>query len=117
MTGSKRRSGAMTTGDGRGRTLFVWLVTVRAAHGCSPAVNELLSERLMPMLRAQSECLTPAVAQGVNCGGEYSYLGYWRDREALEAFEATPAYQELVGALTPLLRLPPKRELWQVLSR
>lgn len=77
-------------------------------------MNALLSGRLLPMLRAQSECLTPAVAQCVNCGGEYSYLGYWTDREALEA---TPAYQELVGALNALLRLPPKRELWQVLSR
>ncbi len=96
--------------------MFVWLVTVRAADGGSLVVTELLRERLLPVLRSQPACVGPTLARCVNCAGESTFLAYWNDRAALEAFEDSPAYRALLRELTPHLRLPPKRELWEVLA-
>lgn len=96
--------------------MFAWLVTVRAADASVPAVYTLLRERLLPMLRAQAECTAPAVARCVNCGGEFTYMAPWAERHTLEAFEASADYAELVSELGSRLRLPAKRELWELLA-
>ena len=92
--------------------MFLWLVTVRAAEGRSPAVRRLLDGRLLPLLRALPSCSGPILAACTNCAGEHTYLAFWSSRSAVEAFETPPDYQAFVNALAPLLRVPPKRELW-----
>jgi quinol monooxygenase YgiN len=92
--------------------MFLWLVTVRAAEGRTPAVRRLLDGRLLPLLRAQPGCSRPTLAARTNCAGEHSCLAFWSSRSAIEDFEAHPAYQTLMDELALLLRVPPKRALW-----
>ena len=96
--------------------MFVWLVTVRAAEGCSPQLGQILTERMLPLLQGQDGCSAPAVAACVNCAGEHTYLAYWTDRASVERFETTPAYRAPADDLAPLVRVPLKCELWQVLA-
>ena len=92
----------------------IWLVTVRALEGRDNNVREILRSRLAPLL-TKSGCTSPAVAGCLHCAGEYTYLGYWRDDESVEAFERLPGYRSVLADLAPLLRVPPKRELWELL--
>ena len=97
--------------------MYLWLVTVRAAdHHHSHAIHALLRDHLLPLLRAQPAARRPQLAACVNCAGESTYLATWPDTHTVEAFEASPTYRALLDELTPLLRLPPKRELWEILA-
>lgn len=97
--------------------MVIWLVTVRAAEDHSAAVGGSLKDRLLPLLHAHPSCNAPTIARCVNCAGEYTYLAYWDDSDTVLSFEATPAYQAVLDDLAPLLRVRPKRELWEVLVR
>lgn len=96
--------------------MFAWLVTLRGAEGTGTTIEDLLTERLLPLLRSQRGCTAPAAARCVNCAGEVTYMATWTDRERLEAFEASDAYKAIAGALAPHLRVPAKRELWEMLA-
>ena len=96
--------------------MFRWLVTVRAADGRSPEVRQLLEATLVPLLRDQSVCANPELAACIHCAGEHTYLAQWPSEDAVVQFEHSPAYQAALDALAPLLRIPPKRELWEVLT-
>ena len=91
-------------------------MTVRAVPESVLAVHQLLSERLVPLLRRQRACSAPTLTRCVNCTGEFTFLANWPDRATLEAFEASGSYQELLDALGPHLRVSPKRELWEVIA-
>lgn len=97
--------------------MVIWLVTVRAAEGRSPEVREVLERRMLPLLHARPGCDLAALAACINCAGEHTYLAYWADRGAVEAFEAEPTYRAVLDDLAPLLRVPPRRELWAILAR
>lgn len=95
---------------------FAWSVTLRAVAGSATEVEDLLTERLLPLLNAQNGCTAPAAARCVNCVGEVTYMATWADRERLEAFEASAAYTAIARDLAPRLRVPAKRELWEILA-
>lgn len=96
--------------------MVIWLVTVRAVDGASPAVAVRLQEEVLPLLRQQPEASAPSLARCTNCGGEHTYIAYWPDRAAVERFEATHAYRQVADTLAPPLRVPPKRELRELLT-
>ncbi len=96
--------------------MYQWLVTVRAADGENDRVRAVLRERLLPLLQAQEGCAEPRLAACVNCAGEHTYLATWSSLAAVEALEGSAAYRAVLENLTPLLRVPPKRELWDVLA-
>lgn len=97
--------------------MYLWLVTLRAAdHRHSHAMHALLRDHLLPLLHAQPAAQRSQLAACVNCAGESTYLAHWPDTHALEAFEASPRYRTLLDEVTPLLRMPPKRELWEILA-
>ena len=97
--------------------MYIWLVTVRAADGEHERVRSLLLAQVLPLLESTQACQEPRLAACIHCAGEHTYLGYWPDEPAVLAFEASLPYQALQQRLAPLLRVPPKRELWEVLSR
>jgi len=96
--------------------MFRWLVTVRAADDRSDAVRQLLESTMVPLLRQQPACSEPELAACIHCAGEHTYLARWPSEEAVIAFEASPEYQTVGQQLAPLLRVPPKRELWRVVA-
>jgi len=96
--------------------MFVWLVTVRAADDRSAAVRQLLESAMVPLLRHQPDCSGPELAACIHCAGEHTYVAHWPSEEVVAAFEASPAYNSLTQELAPWLRVPPKRELWEVLT-
>lgn len=75
-------------------------------------MRRLLDGRLLPLLRAQPSYSGPILPACTKCAGEHTYLAFWSSHSAVEAFETRPDYQAFVNALAPLLRVPPKRELW-----
>ena len=87
-----------------------------ANQGQATEVRALLQDRLLPLVRAQPSADHPQLATCVNCTGEFTYLACWPHAHSVEAFEASPGYQALLEALTPLLGVPPKRELWKILA-
>lgn len=96
--------------------MFRWLVTVRAADGSSDAVRHLLESTMVPLLRGEPECAGPELAACIHCAGEHTYLAQWSSEEAVLRFERSSAYGHTLEVLGPLLRVPPKRELWEVLA-
>lgn len=96
--------------------MYIWLVTVRAREGYSDSVGQLLGERLLPLLREQQECSAPGVARCIHCAGEHTYFAYWGNQAVVKGLEDNQGYRDLLDELTPLLRLPPKRELWEVIA-
>jgi hypothetical protein len=79
-------------------------------------VRALLQDRVLPLVLAQQAAEHTQLAACVNCTGEFTYLACWPDPAAVEALEAYPSYQALLDELTPLLGVPPKRELWEILA-
>lgn len=116
----KGRANGITSATGtirwRVKSVLIWLVTVRATDGNSHVVDALLVEQIMPLLRASPGCTGAALARCVNCVGERTYLAYWTDLGAVEALEVDPEYRRVVDELAAVLGVPPKRELWEVMS-
>lgn len=98
-----------------GGNVWIWMVTVRALPDRSSGLSDLLRERLMPLLRGHPGCIGPTVATCSHCADEFTYLARWKDRGALERFEASPPYRAVIDRLATLVRTPPKRKLWRVL--
>ena len=95
--------------------MFRWLVTVRAADGRSDDLRSELRSSMLPLLRRQDGCAQPELAACIHCAGEHTYLAHWPSEEAVVDFEQSAEYRAAVEGLAPLLRVPPKRELWEVL--
>lgn len=95
--------------------MYRWLVTVRAADGCCDRLRDQLVSSVMPLLREHDRCIEPELAACIHCPGEHTYLAHWPSEDAVTAFEQHAQYQAALEAMAPLLRVPPKRELWEVL--
>ncbi len=95
---------------------MLWLVTLRAADGHSEDVVGIVRDRLLPLLSAAPGCSDALLATCVHCSGEFTYLAQWSDRAAVERFECDHRYVSLASEIALLLRVPPKRELWEVIS-
>jgi hypothetical protein len=96
--------------------MYQWLVTVRAADGQFSTVRQALTVDLYPLLRTREGCSDPRVTACMHCAGEHTYLATWASRETLEAFEASAGYRTSLDGLAPRLRVPPKRECWEILA-
>lgn len=96
--------------------MYRWLVTVRAADGHSDDVRQQLQEGMLPLLRRQDGCAEPELAACIRCAGEHTYLARWPSEEAVVKFEQSTEYSTALDELAPLLRVAPKRELWEVVS-
>lgn len=96
--------------------MYRWLVTLRAAGRCSDMLGRQLKSCVLPLLRRQDDCVEPELAACIHCVGEHTYLARWPSEKAVVEFEHGSDYQAALETLAPLLLVPPKRELWAILT-
>jgi hypothetical protein len=73
---------------------------------------DILRSELIPAI-ARSGADSIALAACIHCAGEYTVMADWPDAETVGQAEADRTYLAARGRLEPVLRVPPKRELWE----
>ena len=97
----------------------LWLVTVRAKDDevSEGRVRQIISEKIMPLVKSNPDTLDSRLAKCINCKGEYTGLASWKgDAEGLQSFEKSLLYAQAISELSEYLRMPPKRDLWEIVD-